>query len=153
MTETCELSEMNSSQRSLAAARTVNTRPGSNQYRDDVTTVADAAKIFGISKRSVLRARQILDKGTPEQIAAIESGSAAVYATNIRVTRELPKGDARYRDRFLRSVAVALQSARMLELTPLPPLSKEELDDVLKDIAGAKAILSEITTHLKGDVK
>jgi transposase len=35
-----------------------------------------AAKMFDVSKRTVIRAKRVLEKASPEQIAAIESGGA-----------------------------------------------------------------------------
>lgn len=73
-------------QRALALAKfTEFQKQGSNQFAQKsssgqkatpVLSLIEAAKIAGVSKRTMRRARVLAEKGTPEQIAAVENGKA-----------------------------------------------------------------------------
>jgi N6-adenosine-specific RNA methylase IME4 len=75
---------LDESQRSMIAGRLANMRAGENQY----TAVApigaskmskeEAAKRLNVGKKSVERARKVLDRGTPELSSAVDSGKIAV---------------------------------------------------------------------------
>lgn len=72
-------SQLNHSQRALMAARLVN---------QGHSTCVAAAALLGISDDSITRARMILDKGTPEEIAAVEDGRLSVRtAVNVITCR------------------------------------------------------------------
>lgn len=79
--------------RALAAARRADMRQGE---RTDLSpfgerlSQAKAAERFGVSKRSVERAKTVLNHGSPELVAAVESGDIAVSlaAKTVRHYRE-----------------------------------------------------------------
>ena len=90
-------------QRATAAAKLANLKPGANQFDSKVASTAatsqsEAAKMFWMSRESVQRARVILDKGSPELVAMVESGAASLTAAET-VARKQPKEFASRRDR------------------------------------------------------
>jgi hypothetical protein len=67
------------SQRALAGAKLANVRLGDNQHRTaegspigEAMTQGKAAELLNVGKRSVERAREVLDAGAPELVAAVE---------------------------------------------------------------------------------
>lgn len=71
---------LDESQRAMVAARLANMRQGA---RTDLSPIgeksqADAAALLNVGKRSVERARSVIDKGSPELVHAVESGKVAV---------------------------------------------------------------------------
>ena len=71
---------INESQRAMVAARMANMpphRPGSSPI-GELTSQADAAKLFNVGKRSVERAKTVLGDGVPELVDAIDRGVVAV---------------------------------------------------------------------------
>lgn len=71
---------LNTSQRTLVAAKLANLQNGSNQHKAKEGTqncapmsVEDAAKVLNVSPRSVTSGKQVLDGGSKELIAAVES--------------------------------------------------------------------------------
>jgi hypothetical protein len=73
---------LNESQRAMIAARVANMRQGA---RTDLSPIgeksqAQAASMFNVGKRSVERAGEVLDKGSPELIEKVEHGDLAVSA-------------------------------------------------------------------------
>ena len=72
---------LNESQRAMVAARIATLGQGA---RTDLSPIGEklsqqqAAEVLTVGKRSVERAQHVLDHGTPELIAAVDSGSIAV---------------------------------------------------------------------------
>lgn len=71
---------LNESQRAMVAGRIADMHQGE---RTDLSPIgeksqAEAADLLNVSKRSVERAKIVQEKGTPDEIAAVESGNAAV---------------------------------------------------------------------------
>ncbi len=79
-------------QRALAAEQLANLKPGrpENSANLQSISVADAAKRFEVSERSVHHARTVRDKAAPNVIAAVEGGEVAV-STAARVAKVVPK--------------------------------------------------------------
>lgn len=71
---------LDESQRSIAAARIATLQKGSNQHSPigEGTSQGEAATMLNVGKRSVERAREVLDNGSPELIKAVERGQIAV---------------------------------------------------------------------------
>lgn len=76
---------LNESQRSMVAARVAKLSHGQRADYADASIEAsaavrqaDAAKMLNVSRSSVQRAREVLDNGAPELIAAVENGKLAV---------------------------------------------------------------------------
>jgi len=74
-------------QRAMVAGKLSNLYKGLrvDRSKDPSTTIDNAASLLNISTASVKRARAILRDGTPEEIAAVEAGEAAVVPTAKRV--------------------------------------------------------------------
>lgn len=73
---------MDDGQRALVAAKLATLRQGA---RTDLSPIgeksqAEAAHLLNVSKRSVERAREVLDHGAPELVAAVERGEASMSA-------------------------------------------------------------------------
>ena len=74
---------LDTSQRAMVATRLATLGHGQRQDRSidlSTPTQAKAAEMMNVSVPSVKRARKILDKGSPELIAAVESGETTVNA-------------------------------------------------------------------------
>jgi N6-adenosine-specific RNA methylase IME4 len=74
---------LDESQRAMVAANIAMLKHGQRANRespigDSSVTQADAARMLRVGKRSVERARDVLDHGAPELIAAVRDGSIAV---------------------------------------------------------------------------
>lgn len=69
---------LNESQRAMVATRLATMRPGANRKNTrklaDVPTQAEAAALLNVSERSVQKAREVIDGGVDEVIAAVEGG-------------------------------------------------------------------------------
>lgn len=75
-------------QRAMVAASIAQYQVGANQHSGGVSQ-GEAAKVMGVSVDTVQRARAVLDKGTPELLAAVNQGTLDV--TNAKEVAELPK--------------------------------------------------------------
>lgn len=74
---------LDTSQRAMVAAKLATLPKGANQHSpigESSKTQAEAAEMLNVGKRSVERARIVLDEGTPELIEAVEQGEIAVSA-------------------------------------------------------------------------
>jgi hypothetical protein len=70
---------LSESQRAMAAARAANLQLGDNQYSQGVP-IGRASELLNVSSRSIARARFVLRLGTPDLIAAVDSGSLKLWA-------------------------------------------------------------------------
>jgi hypothetical protein len=81
------------SQRAMVAARLATLKHGQRADRVEPpiggTTQAEAAARLNVGERSVQRAAKVIEKGTPELVAAVQRGDVAVSAA--AVVAELPK--------------------------------------------------------------
>lgn len=126
-------------QRALVAGRIANMRQG---QRTDLelsanlpkVSLSDAAELLNVGERSVRHARQVLDEGTPELVAAVESGDLSVsFAAKVA---ELPAADqediavlpkAEAIEEYKRRVHVANNSGNNEWYTPLDILEQARL--------------------------
>ena len=100
-------------QRSLSAAKLATLRPGDNQHAPiGATSQEKAAKMFGVSRGSVQAARVILDKGSPELIATVESGAASLTAAET-VARKRPKDEQVAALKDAEDKALAAQASKL----------------------------------------
>lgn len=61
----------------MVAAKIATLKKGSNQHSPiGEPSQADAAKLLSVGKRSVERAREVIDDGLPEVTAAVDTGKA-----------------------------------------------------------------------------
>jgi hypothetical protein len=70
---------LSESQRAMAAARAANLQLGDNQYSQGLP-IGRASELLNVSSRSIARARFVLRLGTPDLIAAVDSGSLKLWA-------------------------------------------------------------------------
>jgi N6-adenosine-specific RNA methylase IME4 len=85
---------LDESQRQIVAAKIANATHGGDRRSDQaaslpVVTQAAAAGLLNVSERGVRTARQVIDRGTPELVTAVESGRVSVSAA--ADVAELPK--------------------------------------------------------------
>lgn len=74
---------LDESQRAMVAGKLANLERGANQHASiDASTVTQtqAAELLNVSRKSVQRAREVLDNGTPDLVAAVERGEVSVSA-------------------------------------------------------------------------
>ena len=79
---------LSDSQRAMVAASIAQYQVGANQHSAGVSQ-GEAALVMGVSVDSVQRAKTVLDKGTPELLAAVNQGTLDV--TNAKKIAELPQ--------------------------------------------------------------
>jgi ParB-like chromosome segregation protein Spo0J len=70
---------LNVSQRAMVAAKLTNLELGANQHTQG-TSIEVAAKFLNVGRASVERARQVLAKGDPSEIEAVEQGNTSITA-------------------------------------------------------------------------
>ncbi len=78
---------LNESQRAMVAAKLANLDNGIHAATsiDVAVTQPESAKMLNVGVASVQRAKQVLKKGTPETIAAVESGALPVSVATQRI--------------------------------------------------------------------
>lgn len=73
---------MSESQRAMVAGRIANIQRGEvgggYNHAEGQIRLSDAAELLNISRTGVVAAKTVLRDGTPEEIAAVESGEVAV---------------------------------------------------------------------------
>lgn len=72
---------LNESQRAMVAAKIANLEDGQKKCASPIgepVTQQEAADLLNVSKRGVERAKQVQTEGTPELVAAVETGKVAV---------------------------------------------------------------------------
>jgi len=77
-------------QRVMVAARLANLKLGANQHSEGMP-IGAASKLLNVSERSVARAKQIICRGTPELVQAVESGEVSLLA-GTQISRMQQKG-------------------------------------------------------------
>jgi N6-adenosine-specific RNA methylase IME4 len=80
---------LDESQRALAAARIATLQRGGNQHSEGLP-IGRSSQLLNVGERSVHRARDVLDQGTPELIEAVERGQIAVSKA-AELTRAAPE--------------------------------------------------------------
>jgi len=80
---------LNTSQRSLVAAKLADLELGANQQTPG-TSIEVAAKLLSVGRASVERARQVLKNGDPSLIDAVEQGQTSVTAAAETATGKDP---------------------------------------------------------------
>jgi N6-adenosine-specific RNA methylase IME4/ParB-like chromosome segregation protein Spo0J len=68
---------LNESQRAVVAAKLATLRRGDNQYTEGLP-IGRSSELLNVGERTIARAREVLDKGTPELAAAVERGQVSV---------------------------------------------------------------------------
>jgi hypothetical protein len=70
---------LDDNQRQMVAARIATLRLGDNQHASiEAPSQSDAASLLNVSRSGVQRAREVIDHGTPELVAAVDRGEVAV---------------------------------------------------------------------------
>jgi N6-adenosine-specific RNA methylase IME4 len=70
---------LSESQRAVVAAKLATLRRGDNQHTEGLP-IGRSSELLNVGERSIARAREVLDKGTPELAAAVERGRVSVSA-------------------------------------------------------------------------
>jgi len=136
---------LDESQRAIVAGRLANLRRGERADRsiEPSTTQANAAELLNVSVPSVKRAREVLDHGAPELVAAVERGEVSVSAA--ASVAEAPKERqveivARGRDEILaaaKQIRIEHAERRRAELAALkserPPLPDGRFETIVID--------------------
>lgn len=122
---------MNESQRAMVAARIANINHGENRFTIDASIDAsisqpEAAELLNVGRASVQRARQVIEQGTPELVAKVESGEMAVS----RAIQEIKRNEAK-----LNLESISVQEAKKIDgvfdvivIDPPWPMEKIERD-------------------------
>jgi hypothetical protein len=72
---------LDDAQRAMIAAKLATMKRGDNQHSPNgETSQAKAAKLLNVSKRRVERTREVIDKGVPDLVDAVENGAVKVSA-------------------------------------------------------------------------
>ena len=79
---------LDESQRAMVAGKLATLRDGQRAARAasidaPSVTQTQAAELLNVSRKSVQRAREVLDHGTPELVAAVERGEVSVSAAAV----------------------------------------------------------------------
>jgi N6-adenosine-specific RNA methylase IME4 len=70
---------LDESQRAIVAAKLATLRRGDNQHTEGLP-IGRSSELLNVGQRTIARAREVLDKGTPELTAAVERGQVSVSA-------------------------------------------------------------------------
>ena len=143
---------LDESQRAMVAAKISNLSVGRPKIAAMGTiSKGDAADQLNVSPHSVTRARGVLARGTPELVAAVESGDAAVRSAY--ELSSLPEDEQR---EIVARGPVAIREAaaevrRGGPKTPKPdhqPIRLTERQQAIKDMRGAGKLVREIADAL-----
>ena len=87
--------QLTTSQRAFAAAKIAELKRGQRKSDTSIdVSQAEAAKLMNVSLPSTQRARKVIDKGSPELLAAVERGEIAVSAAVAQIEAVPPIGTA-----------------------------------------------------------
>ena len=87
---------LDDAQRSMVAAKLATLKRGDNQHSPiGETSQAKAAKLLNVNKRRVERAREVIDKGVPDLVDAVEQGEVKVSAAAEFANKVPPLDQAR----------------------------------------------------------
>jgi len=122
------------SQRAMVAAKLANLkggRPSKETAPIGAVSVDDAAGMLNVGKRSVTRAKQVLDSGSREMIEAVEQGDLAVsFAAN--VVAEEP--DKKTQTKLLKSGGKAALKEHITEPSPFVDEDDEKKETAVATI-------------------
>jgi N6-adenosine-specific RNA methylase IME4 len=79
---------LDESQRSIVAAKLAQLRPGDNQHSEGLP-IGRASEMLNVGRRTVARAREVLDHGAPELRRAVERGEISISAAADVATRPI----------------------------------------------------------------
>lgn len=144
---------MNESQRSIVAAKLATLPQGVKQTgKSAALTQSDAAQRLNVGERTVRDAKSVLDRGTPEVVAAVEQGDLAVSraAEIARLSHEQQRDElaalkaqpvrrdtAEQRDRWM-SREIRLTEAEIRGLVALCALADEQGEPLARE--GARVV-------------
>jgi N6-adenosine-specific RNA methylase IME4 len=81
---------LDESQRAIVAARIATLKLGDNQHSEGLP-IGRASTLLNVGERSVARAREVLDEGAPELVAAVERGEVSVSTAADIATKPIEK--------------------------------------------------------------
>ena len=100
---------LNESQRAMVAAKLATLRRGDNQNTEGLP-IGRSSELLNVGERSIARAREVLDRGTPELAVAVERGQVSVSAAAYIAT-ETPE---QQREIVARGEAEILAAAKVI---------------------------------------
>jgi len=127
---------LDASQRAMVAAKIATLQDGQRQVGKfaDVPTQAQAAKRLNVSERIVRSAREVIDKGVPELVTAVERGeisaSTAAYVarTPEEKQREIIAADECTFEAFVRQVRAEKSQAVVHDLAGVQTVAQQKAD-------------------------
>ncbi len=143
------------SQRASVAAKLVNATHGGDRKSQEIKLpngnligMEKAAEMLNVSPRTVARAKTVLEHGSPELIAAVDSGEVAVSraATVAKTTRKEKQVDVA-KEKPKQQAAKVAESKPQKE--PARDLDQEAVEDFLRcrsRLSRLKKLLAELTT-------
>jgi hypothetical protein len=157
---------LDDAQRSMVAAKLATLKRGDNQHSPiGETSQAKAAKLLNVNKRRVERAREVIDKGVPDLVDAVEQGEVKVSAAAEFANKVPPLDQARLIAQH-GSPAAAVNATRQNDVkaradraafktpTPVPDVTsaadRAEAKSKLAVVPGAKAAPSDKPATLLG---
>ncbi len=129
-------------QRAMVAARIATLRRGANQHSPiGETSQADAAAMLNVGKRTVERAREVIDEGVPELAAAVDTGAVSVSAAADVAT--LPKPEQQ--EIVARGEREILEAARRIRAEKGEVRRKARVQRMIEASAGNTALPQDRT--------
>jgi hypothetical protein len=118
-------------------------------------SIGEAAKIANTSPRSIDRAKVIVERGTPEEIAAVESGKASLHSVAEKIAQKGRRrtGAEIERDAFIRLMDHLEFWSQLDEFDPsdsvLALLTKEQYTNAIKSLEAMKAKCADTAKRLR----
>ena len=113
------------SQRAMVVAKLAKLEVGANQHSEGLP-IGRASEMMSVGERSVARAKEVRKHGTPELVAAVETGKVSVSAAAVIAKQD---HDTQKRivaeDNLKRAAAELRQAERVTSAPPLAPIITE----------------------------
>lgn len=113
--------QLTPSQRAMAATKLTTSKVGANQY-SEATTIQQAADLAGVGEKSVRRAKQVIDKGAPEVVQAVEAGDLSVR-TAVEIAEKPVETQRKLMEKGADEAAKVVSIERARTRTPSAPKS------------------------------
>jgi hypothetical protein len=149
---------LNESQRAMIAAKLATLRRGDNQHTEGLP-IGRSSELLNVSERSIGRAREVLDKGSPELAAAVGRGEISVSAAAKIAAKSLAARngcipDGRLRDiekQFVDDASCDKDVGAEAPAAPVPPESQSgsvsARDIALEDFSARAMELVRLTQN------
>jgi N6-adenosine-specific RNA methylase IME4/ParB-like chromosome segregation protein Spo0J len=135
---------LDESQRAIVAARIATLEHGDNQHRSiDLPSVSqsDAAELLNVSVPSLKRAKQVIDRGAPELVQAVERGDVAVSTAADIADLELEE----QREVVARGEKEILQAAKQIRARKQEVRRQERVEKLVEISRGNTELAADVT--------